>query len=295
MKTRAELITDFTTISSDSSTANMALARTLINLFANRILAMKDWTFNRSSSRVHAENNEWSYPKAHNSNKIIGVKVEVDDNVYYPTEVLNRDDWEKLTRNRTAVSSDITQRYFIDTNSIELYPCNSRSASDDDIYITQFFTKMLSSRSASDYSTGLISRSASSRTVIGIGTTFPWTATGRFLRVQDEDEWYEIESVSNGTLLLTSRPSRTANASEFYVISEMIPLPNGFEDLPLWGALAHYYFTKEDPTMGATYKRLYDEGLNELLRTDSKSTGNILERDDVNVIEDVNRFPQNME
>lgn len=289
MKTFNTLATDYTTLSRDSSTENLALGKTLINTFVNRILMMRDWTFNRGSLTIQSIAGEWSYPKAYNAERISGIKVRVGDTVYWPKEVLNRDDWEQLTRTRTAVSSDAILRYFIDGDKIEVYPTFSSDGQD----ITQYYQKFHYDLAETDYATGTVSRSASSRTVIGTGTTFDEYMVGRYIQFEDEPYWDRIESVITTTKLVTARASRTAQDDDTYVISELIPLSPGTEDVPLWGALMVYFQSKENPTQATYYKQLYDEGLLNLIRRDAKSTGNVLESDDLDYITrlDINDYP----
>lgn len=296
MKTFNTLVSDYKTLSHDDSSANELLGKSLINTFINRILGMKDWTFNRGSLKIHALSEEWSYPKAYNAERIIGIKVQVDDDVYWPKEVINRDDWERLVRNRTAVSSDIVQRYFVDIDTIEVYPTFSRSASDNDVYITQYYQKFNYDLAQTDYVTGTISRSASSRTVTGAGTTFTEAMVGRYIKFSSDPYWDKIESVVNATTLVTARASRTATDDDTTCISELIPLSFGFEEIPLHWALEVYFEQKENPTQAKMWKEMRIEGLETLLRRDAKSVGQILEKEDLLEIinQDINKFPTGM-
>jgi hypothetical protein len=59
MKTFAQSLSDYKTLSNDSSSANEALGISLLNSFTRRILMMRDWTFNRGSLRIHASSGDW--------------------------------------------------------------------------------------------------------------------------------------------------------------------------------------------------------------------------------------------
>ena len=253
---------------------------------------MRDWTFNRGSLTIQSTANEYSYPKPYNAERIIGVKVRVGDTVYWPTEVINRDDWEQLTTTRSAVTSNSILKFFVDTESIETYPRFSTANND----ITIYYQKFIFDLAETDYTTGTIGRSAGSRTVIGTGTTFVEDMVGRYIQFEDEPYWEKIDGVQTATQLTTARASRTARDDDTYVISELIPLPPGTEDIPLHWALEVYFESKENPTQAKMWREMRIEGLNELLRRDAKSTGNVLEKSDITDIMalDINKWPENL-
>jgi hypothetical protein len=293
MKTLNELVKDYKDLSRDSSSANESRGWSLITSFINRILAMRDWTFNRGSITDKSEAGEWRYRKPYNAEKIIGIKVKVDDIDYWPKEISSRDVWERLSR--TAVSSDSTQYFFVGDveEDIEVYPVFSESNHD----ITIYYQKFIPSRSASDYAVGTVSRSAASRTVIGTGTTFDWYMTGKYIKFEADPYWVKIETFVNTTTLITSRESRTATDDGSYIISELVPLPSGFSDIPLHWALEVYFQEKENPTQAKYWQELRLEGLESLMRRDAKSAGSVLEKelaDGVAGIVDPNQYPLDM-
>ena len=270
LRTFEDLISDFKILSRDTSDANDTFARVTINKITNRILAMGNWTTNRGSSTVVSIAGDNVIRKPWNAGKIIGMKIMVDEVPYIPKEVHDRDTWNTISRSTT--SSDYIQYYFIERDHIELYPYFSRSALD----VTTYYQKVITSRSASDYTTGTVGRSAISRTVLGTGTTFTWDMEGRYISFDDDEEWYEISDFIDTTTLYTARASRTASDDQGYKISEIIPLPNGFEDLPVYAALEQYFQQKENPQQAQYWGNLYREELNQLTRSDATSTGNVL-------------------
>lgn len=127
MRTYQSLLTDFKTLSRDSSTANTTLGGILINRYIKRIQMARDWTFNRSSKEITAVASQQSYYLPYNCERIKDVVVSVQTCSspvsylkYYPHEVSDRKVWTNL--NRTTVSSNSTSRYFIESDTIEVYP-----------------------------------------------------------------------------------------------------------------------------------------------------------------------------
>ena len=290
MKTFSEQLTDFQTLSRDDSTNNQALGISLLNSFTRRVLMMRDWTFNRGSQTILSNKGDWVYPLPNNCERVIGVKVRSGDTVYWPKEVINRDDWEQLATTRSAVSSDTIQRYFIDGGLLEVYPTFSTSNNDITTYY-QKSTYSMNFRSA--YAAGTIARSAGSRSVIGTSTAFTDDMIDMYIQFEDEPYWEKITKWYSTTSIATERASRTARDDDSYTISQMIPLPYGYEDVPLHWALEVYFESKENPAQAKMWREMRMEGLNELLRRDAKSTGNIIEKSDtVNTIIDVNKYPE---
>jgi len=295
MKTFTELVDDFKTLSRDNSTENETLGKTLINQFLFKILGMRDWTFNRGSftdiTTTYAADPRNNIPIPYNAGKIIGVKIMSGEVPVVPTEIMDRNTWSAISR--TSTTSDHAQYFFVDTVNQELlfFPYFSRSADE----VTVYFQKNIFSRSVSDYATGTASRSAASKSVRGTSTVWTWEMRGRYIKFENDPYWDEIASVESGTTLTTRREGRTATDDGDYKISEVISLPFGHEDLPLWWALELYFTQKESPQMASYYKGLRIEGLDRLDRSDSKSTGNVLtkslEKED---IRDVNKFPLDM-
>ncbi len=280
MKTFNQLATDYTTLSRDSSTANLALGKSLINTFIGKILVMRDWVFNRSSADITTEADEQDYIFPYNCLKVKDIRAYTATTYYYLKEINTRKEWVVL--NRSTVTSDIPSAYFVDDdlNRIEFYPIPSTPYT-----VTVYFQKQINDFSADDYATGVISVTTASPTIVTASpTTVAWTSAmvGRFIQPTDDGYFYEIESVASPTQLTVVKKIRGAVTYGAYNIAEMIPLPYGFESLPLWFALAIYYQSKEGSINQAReYERMAKEGLSDLLRRDAKSVGNIIEKSDL--------------
>ena len=284
MKTFNQSATDYTTLSRDSSTANLALGKSLINQYISKILVMRDWIFNRSSVNITTEANEQDYLLPYNCQKVKDIKAYSGEVYYYPKEVKTRKEWVIL--NRSTVTSDIPSRYFVDDtlNKISPYPVPATPYT-----ITVYFQKQVDDFSADDYATGVISVTAASPTIVTASpTTVAWTSAmvGRFIQPTTDGYFYEIENVASPTQLTVIKEIRGAITYGAYNIAEMIPLPYGFTDLPLWFALATYYQGKEGSINQAReWERQAKEGLGDLLRRDAKSVGNVLEKSDLEEME----------
>ena len=295
-KTFNQSVEDFTTLSRDSSTANETLGKSLINTFIGKILTSRDWVFNRSSYEDASVADQQSYPKPYNCAKIRSIKVNVSDVNYFPTEITDRNVWANL--NRTEVSSDSAQYFFVETDAVELYPIPATAGNT----ITIYFQKLIKTLSATDYTTGEMSVTTPYTTaIVGSPGTIAWTSAmvGRWIVPTDDGYAYEISAVGHASSITTEREVRMSLTNSEYKITEMIPLPTGFQDLPLWASLSVYFQKKEGSVSQAReYERLYREGLERLLRTDSKSTGSVLSKSDLAGVEgiiNINDYPLDME
>ena len=295
-KTFTQLATDYTTLSRDDSAANLALGKSLINTFISKILVARDWVFNRSSYAETSVANQQSYPKPHNCWRVRSIKVKVGDLYYFPKEVTSREIWTNL--NRTVVTSDSASHFFVEEDSVELYPVPGSAGNT----ITIYFQKLIKDLAAADYATGTVSVTTPYTTAM-VGSTSPATAwvaamVGRHIIPTDDGYAYEIKSVESVSALTTVREVRMALSGSAYKIAELIPLPFGFQDVPLWFALAVYFQSKEGSiNQSREYERMAREGLAELLRRDAKSTGGVLIKSDLEKFEgliDVNKYPLDM-
>ena len=296
MRTYQSLLTDYKTLSRDSSTANTTLGGILLNRYIKRILMTRDWTFNRSSKEITAVASQQAYYLPYNCERIKDIIVTVGEIKYFPQEVSDRKVWNNL--NRTTVNSNSTSRYFIEADTIEVYPIPTNASP----VIKLYYQKLTKDLGESDYTTGSPYVTTGSPTIVVSSptTTTAWTSSmeDRHIQFGSDGYWYPIDTVASASQLTVSRAVNQAISGDdaTYKISEMIPLPYGYDDLPLYGALFVYFNQKQESIEQAReYERLYREGLQNLLRRDAKSVGNVLEKDDLRNIVDVNRYPTDLD
>jgi len=294
MKSFTQLTTNFTTLSRDSAAANLAIGVTLINVYIKKILVMKDWTFNRGSYADASVAEQQAYPLPYNCGRLIEIKVTPASKInYFPKEISSREIWTKL--NRVEVLGDQAQKFFVEPDEVELYPVPATAGSTIKFYFQKIIKNLAT---ANDYATGTITVTARSKDALGIGTTFTSAMVGRFITFDDDPYFYEIASFTDATHVTLKRETRLAITSGDYDIVEVIPLPDGYEDIPLWGALANYFQVNEDPTQAREYERMYKEGIVELERRDAKTTGNVMTKETMGIDEggliDINRWPQDI-
>jgi hypothetical protein len=277
-KTISQLVTDFQTLTNDSSTSSGTLAKTLINFGVRSVLGAQNWTFNKTYRQYSSATSIQSYEKPYDAFRMESVHY-WDSNVWYALKEV-RDDRQWRILNNTVVTG-LPYSWFISTHTghVELYPIPSDSKGT----IRMNYLKKVRDIGVTDYSTGSVTATSGGTAFTGAGTAWGTLFAGRSISVSGTDTpidgyWFEIDRVNGvGTIeVRESIPNAVNNAT--YKISELIPLPDGFEDIPLWYALDRYYQIKEKPVLAREYERKYKEQLGELQNRDMRSASNIIEK-----------------
>ena len=274
-----QTITDFTTISHDSSADNTALGKSLVNTCIKKVLSSSDFTFNKDSKTYASVAKQQYYNPPYNADKMEYVNVYYGGVWYSLKEVRDGKSWRTL--NNVAVYSDVPQYWYISnrTHKFGIYPIPSSTGT----VIQVGFTKKIRDLSVADYTTGTVTNTLNSTAVVGAATVWTKGMIGRFIKITSADTiagdyWFEITAVTDGTHLTVREEIPAAVAGASYTIAELIPLPDGFEDIPLWYALSIYYQTKEIPALSLRWEKEYLGGLNDLVTSDSRSVVGILKK-----------------
>lgn len=277
MKSFNSLVSDFLALSNDSS--GTVLAKNLINIGTKKVLGLSDFTFNRDSKTYSSGTSTQWYDSPYNSAKIDYVAYEYGGTWYVPKEIRDGETWQTI--NSVSTTSSIPYYWFVSnaTKRIGLYPASADASGT----IKVGFTKKIRDFSVTDYSTGSVSAVSGGSIFTGVGSIWNAKMVGRYLQVssgstQLEDFWFEITSFGSATSVNVKESIPNAVSISNYTISEMIPLPDGYETLPLWYSLGQYYQMKEKPVLGREYERMYKEGIQDLLNTDSRSVSGLMEQ-----------------
>lgn len=312
MKSFYTLTQDYLILGKDDSTANLTLGKKLINYFLRKVLIAKKWSFHKTFSEITTIADRQWYALSFNCYKVLGIQVEVSDTTYHPKEIVNQNTWNKL--NRTITTSDIPQfwrvnPYAVDgAKRLEVYPHSSSAGNT----ITVFYIKKIKDLSKDDLESsaasyyGTISITPGAILITGTGTSFnssPYfgnkSIIDRWIQFTDDGDWYKITNVASDTSLIISPYFGGQSITNgYFTVGEMIPLPDGFEDIILWAALSVYYKQRgENLKMAREYEKMFKEGFVELMRVDSTTEKAFLESnkdiEDFFVL-DPNDYPQDL-
>jgi len=289
MKTYNQTATDFTTISNDASAANLALGKSLMNQCIHKILAMDDWTFNRNTYTFATVASQQDYNPPYDMWRMDYLNLTYGGVKYVPIEIKSGRKWALL--NEVLVYGNVPQYWFISnkTQKIGIWPIPSDALGSVKIG----YIKKVRDLSVADYTTGTIAGTIDTTALTGGGATFTSAMIGRYIQI--DGFWYLITAVPTAATLTTREKLKDTYTTSTFTISELIPFPDGFEDIPLWYALEKYYQMREKPVIANQYGLMWRESQQEMLRRDSRSVVGILEKEPSIRAFDPNIFPQNLQ
>lgn len=278
-KTFKDLVTDFGTFTNDSSQGNLSLGANLINLGVRKILGMANWTFNKESKTYSTGSSQQYYAIPYNLDKPEEVYFYSGSIWHTPTEVRDSTLWQRL--NSTVVYSDVPSHWYIseEDKQIGIYPIPTTR----DNTIKVVFPKKIVSFGTTTYATGTASGSSSGTIITGWGGA-SWTDNYlgwgfKFYNTNTrlDNYYFNITDISSsGTTLRIAEQLPKNVASGSYEIAQMIPMAEGFEDLPLYFALDQYYSIKEKNNLALNYRSMWVEGTDDMKTTDFRSAAGIL-------------------
>jgi len=277
-KTYNQLVDDFKSINNDSSSGT--IGKTFLNIGIRKILGLSDWTFLRGTKQYSTGTSVQTYRIPYDADRADYLKYWYGGAWYYPEQVHGDKRWTEINAVDTVTAS-IPYYWYFDSPSkqIYLYP----KSTDVNGTIIVEYTKKIRDFSVSDYSTGSVSCSSSGTFFTGVGTSWGTPMEGRYIKVSSgissmDGFWFEIDSVGSTTNLVVKELIPEAVSEGTYVISELMPFPEGFEDLPLWYSLEKYYRFRQDTSLAREYKTMYEEGISDLKRRDSKTVKHLIEQ-----------------
>jgi len=227
---------------------------------------------NEKTATTTTVSSQQAYRTPANISKIKNVTVTVGQLKYVPSEILTRDDWDRI--NFLPYSSDIPNYYFIYNNQINIFPTPSTTGNT----ITYNYKVRTPDLTFADYSTGALAiagMTAGSMNITGVATSWltPYpvgsvTFYNLALRANPnygDGLWYPVSSITDDTHLVLQAPvvqvGSTTNTGT-YTIGQLPLLSEDFQDLLVYRPLMIYFSTIVDnPDKYRQFKALYDEGV----------------------------------
>lgn len=184
---------------------------------------------------------------------------------YVLREVPNAEYFDRLQF--AQYSSDIPQYYWVFANQINIFPTPASSGNQ----MTFRYKERLRDLSQVDYTTGTVSVTTATNSIVGSGTTWTEDMAGRWIRINanttsnttsGDNQWYKIFAWVDSThLTLVNQYQGTTVTGGTYTIGEMPLLPEDYQVVALYYALWIYYTSiVPNKTQSQLYKQLYDYG-----------------------------------
>lgn len=277
-------------LTNDNSTTNLTLGDTLLNNSIRKIISSHDWDFLEKTRSISTIASQQFYQLPEDFHKLISVTVTISTTVYTPVEISSREQWDILNQS-TNVTSNTPEFFYVFENQLGFYPKPTSTTTNG---ITYIYKRNVRDLSRADFSTGTILTATNGSTAL-VGTTTAWVANfiGRFIRITNTDiantgdgVWYEISTVPSATSITLSKNYNGTSivaGTATYLIGEVGILPENFQILSVYDAVAIYYQRRGEATQAREWERKYNEMLKQL-KTEhgSKSTSvSVLESDNI--------------
>ena len=233
MITFEQLYDRYVLMTKDNSTANIALGKALVNEYNQSICGIRDWDFLEKERTVSAAASTIYYRLPADWGRLMSFWTVIDSNVYYPDEVFSQNYWRILQS--SAATNDVPTNFMLYSDQIGIYPTPVTTAPTNHMLYRRIAIEMEND----DYATGTVSATAKFRTVVGVGTTWTSSMEGSWIKVGGL--WYEIETVTDTTNIITEKPILTTVSGATYNLGQMSPIPGEFHDLLWKGPVADYF------------------------------------------------------
>lgn len=246
--------------------------------------------------------NQQGYTLPGDFESLMNVTVHVGGVLYQPKESPSRVHFDSLLV--IPFYNDFPQFYYIFNGKCLIYPT---PASDGNV-ITFNYKKRIKDLTMDDVtqttSSQTVAVTLDSTTVTASGSTFKKWMAGAWIYFpysttdasSGDGGWYQIESVTSGTVLLLKNAYKGATATGCaFTIGDVPILPEDYQNIPMYKALRIYFTTRVTDAVKATiYKELYTEGYALLdAKYGSKTTSPVLTDDNAPVY-NPNLFPRNL-
>lgn len=279
MKTYTDLRNLYGTLTKNTGTANLTLGDTLIDDEYRTILNKRDWHFLEKIGTETTVALQEGYELPGDCNRVSSVYVQNGSNRYTPIEAQSREYWDRL--NLTTFSSDIPTHYIQFGKQLLLYPKPASSGQT----INYIYKRAVKKLSVADYTTGTVTTATNGSTaIVGSGTSWTTGMAGSYIKITNgsaanlgDGLWYEIATVNSSTSITLTREyagtSITAGSAA-YTIGEVSLLPEDYQDLPVYEAVAKYWDKEDDPVRAQSFRNMKVEKLNDLIRDHGSRTTN---------------------
>lgn len=273
MKSFNTIYTNIQNVTKNTTATAVTQYKDWINETHHLINSMKDWAYLETTRNITTVASTEAYDLPEDCRKVMDVYLTVGTQVYLlqPIEQAEKYSYYKALN---LSSSDVPQVYYIDYDTIRIFPATA-SASNT---LTIRYRRKTKDMTADDYTTGTVTLTNADETVTGSGTTFTAPMAGRWLRssTTGDYKWYEIDTFTSATALeLRKKYNGTTTAGLSYTIGEMPLIPEPFHSLLEYRPLYLYYVQNENMAKAREYEKLYKEMLADLIREQgSKSEAN---------------------
>ena len=278
-------------LTNDTTGDNTSEGMDNMNAEIGRVLGLRPWPFLYREGTVETVSSTQFVEVPGNLQKVTSVRVTSGTTIHTPAEVPNRQFWDRLNSS-TSVESTFPDWYYVFNGRVHFWPIPSTART-----VTIFGRIGFNRLNIQDYSTGAITTTTQGGTAIVGTTSTAWTESlvGRSIRITasndppdktGDDEWYELASFTGGSAMSLVKPYRGISlsvATAPYVMGQTIPLPDGYQEIPIyWAAYLYWASTtiQGSDRKAQEFKGLHRERLAELISNHASETDNVMIEDE---------------
>lgn len=267
MITYSDALRRYQAQTNNSSTNNTTFFQDSIQDGVRLTLGFESWPFLEKVGTETTVASQQAYDLPGDMDRLQSATITVGTYKYRPTKVASKTDWDSIN-SPTGVTSDVPSSYITYGGKIEFWPVPATSSN----VITFNYLKSVRDSKTADYTTGTITTATNAgKSIVGSGTTWTDGMVGKYLKITDgngddlgDGLWYEIASVESATALTLSREyagAAIAAGSATYAIGDAIPMPENYQVVPLYYAIAEYWEKEGDVTRANYYRSKYETNL----------------------------------
>jgi hypothetical protein len=259
MQTWTELQDIVTEQLSDDSATTIRKARRDLNIAANRILAAmgRETTHLTVNASIVADQVWYQLPE--NCIRVAEAWIDDNGNKYPLTPIESEKKWNYLTSNATTSAVFAAQAYHVrGSDLIGIYPKPGRDITDG--LVISFEPRQIAMQNE-DYTTGTVAVVQGSPTVTGTGTAFTERMVGRAFRLDNDGEWYKIQTYVSPTSVTLENNYAGISDSGAFTIGEVPSIPAEYHDSLADYALFRAWQRRKDRANAGDFKALWDETL----------------------------------
>lgn len=230
------------------------------------------------------------------------IKILVGTYQYPLTEVKGQVEWDNLNR-LTNIVNQRPIKYFIRLNSgvggdeVGIWPTPSTTGN----LMTLVYEAAPKTVGNTKYTTGTVSISTATNTLIGTGTAFLPQMVGRHVQIADpqgDDQFYKVKVYLSSTQLqLENYYEGPTVSGSAYGIYELFGIAEEAQMIPVYYTLWHYFLMRQNQDKADYYRKLHDNELSVCKRNEAEKTrdGVVKRGQNVNLaVEYPLFFPQNI-
>lgn len=206
--------------------------------------------------------------------RISKVRVQQGSIWYTPALVTSEEEWDRLTA--ISISGNYPTHYYIrGFNEVGLFPTPSITVANA---LEISFEPQHIMLTQADYTTGTITVTDGAVAITHSAAGFTPQMVGRWMQVTDgtDGKWYRVASYTSASQLnLENYYEGISGTGRTFRLGEVMNIPQGYHDAPVFYALELYYLGKQDKASAADYAGRFERKVKSARTTYGRSTSNL--------------------